>query len=180
MRKCCLIISILFVLAGCGKRYNRLKSIEKILDGNPVEAGIRLDSIDSHNLNGKSLALYAILRTQVDYLSGKTIATDSTARIATDYYGSRKKGYYPAMSWYSLGCAYSSMKKDPEAIYALLKAKELFTDTLSVQYVSTLNLWVGITTTVDYTMMPLAPILFAVGCLSWWVTEMRFQRPVLI
>ena len=140
MRKCCLIISILFVFAGCGKRYNRLKSIEKILDGNPVEAGIRLDSIDSHNLNGKSLALYAILRTQVDYLSGKTIATDSTARIATDYYGSRKKGYYPAMSWYSLGCAYSSMKKDPEAIYALLKAKELFTDTLSVQYVSTLNL----------------------------------------
>ena len=50
------------------------------------------------------------------------------------------KRYRQAMSWYSLGCAYSSMNKDPEAIYSLLKAKELFTDTLSVEYVSTLDL----------------------------------------
>ena len=50
------------------------------------------------------------------------------------------KRYRLAMGWYSLGCSYSSMKKDPEAIYALLKAKELFTDTLSVEYVSTLDL----------------------------------------
>lgn len=55
-------------------------------------------------------------------------------------YRNYNKRYRTAMSWYSLGCAYSGMNKDPEAIYALLKAKELFTDTLSIEYVSTLDL----------------------------------------
>ena len=104
MRKYCLILSILFVLAGCSKSgFNRLKSIEKCLDDNPTLAGIRLDSIEPGNLHGRDLALYAILRTQADFFSGKNITTDSVARIATDYWGSRKKGYYTAMSWYSLG-----------------------------------------------------------------------------
>ena len=141
MRKHCIIISVLLVLAGCGRStMNRLKSIEKTLDENPLEAGVRLDSIDAGSLKGKSLALYSILRTQADFISGKPIVSDSIARLSTDYWGSRKKGYYPAMSWYSLGCAYSVMNKDPEAIYALLKAKELFTDTLSFRYVGTLDL----------------------------------------
>lgn len=142
MKKYCLILSLVFAVAGCGGSgiNNSLKSIEKSLFENPVEAGIRLDSIDSANLKGKKQALYAILRTQTDYLCGKRIESDSLARIATDYYGWRKKGYHEAMSWYSLGCAYSRMNKDPEAIYALLKAKELFTDTLSTEYVSTLDL----------------------------------------
>lgn len=48
--------------------------------------------------------------------------------------------YRIAMGWYSLGCTYSDMNKDPEAIYALLKAKELLTDTLSLEYVSALEL----------------------------------------
>ncbi len=142
MKKYCLLLSIMFAVAGCAGNdvNNSLKSIEKSLFVNPVEAGIRLDSIDSASLKGKKQALYAILRTQTDYMSGKMIESDSLARIATDYYGWRTKGYRQAMSWYSLGCAYSRMNKDPEAIYALLKAKELFTDTLSTEYVSTLDL----------------------------------------
>ena len=141
MKKYCLIITILFVLAGCSKsELNRLKSIEKVLGENPVEAGICLDSIDSAKLKGKGLAVYAMLRTQSDFLSGRKITSDSLARIATGYWGARKKSHYAAMSWYSLGCAYSSMEKDPEAIYSLLKAKELFPDTLSAQYVNSLYL----------------------------------------
>ena len=141
MRKHCIIISVLFVLAGCGRtEMNRLKSIEKILDDNPAQAVARLDSIDYESLKGKSLALYSILRTQSDYYCGRPILSDSLARLSTDYWGSRKKGHYPAMSWLSLGYAYSDMKKDPEAIYALLKAKELFTDTLSFRYVGALDL----------------------------------------
>ncbi len=141
MKKSCLLLSFVLVLAGCGRGgMNKLKSIEKILNDDPVEAGIRLDSIDTKHLMGKRMAMYAILRTQSDYLSGKSFSTDSVARIATNYWGYRNKDYYAAMSWYSLGCAYSSMKKDPEAIYALLKAKDLFPDTLSVPYTSTLDL----------------------------------------
>ena len=105
MKKCCLILSVLFVLAGCGRsgmNYN-LKSLENSFQERCIEAGINPDSISSE-------------------------------------YRNYNKKYRMAMSWYSLGCAYSSMKKDPEAIYALLKAKELFTDTLSIEYVSTLDL----------------------------------------
>ena len=50
------------------------------------------------------------------------------------------KRYCLAMGWYELGKTYSGMNRDPEAINALLKARELFTDTLSVEYVSTLDL----------------------------------------
>ena len=50
------------------------------------------------------------------------------------------KRYCLAMGWYELGKAYSGMARDPEAIYALLKARELFADTLSTEYESTLNL----------------------------------------
>jgi hypothetical protein len=48
--------------------------------------------------------------------------------------------YRLAMGWYELGQSYSVLNKDPEAIYALLKARELFTDTLSTEYISTLYL----------------------------------------
>ena len=50
------------------------------------------------------------------------------------------KRYRLAMGWYELGKTYSSMERDPEAIYALLKARELFTDTLSWEYVSALDM----------------------------------------
>lgn len=141
MRKFGLILTVLFILAGCGRtKMNRLKSIEKILDYNPAEACARLDSIDYEDLKGKSLALYSILRTQADYYCSRPVLSDSLARVSTDYWGSRKKGHYQAMSWLSLGYAYSNMKKDPEAIYALLKARELFTDTLSFKYVGALDL----------------------------------------
>ena len=118
MRKFGLILTVLFILAGCGRtEMNRLKSIEKILDNNPAEACARLDSIDYEDLKGKSLALYSILRTQADYYCSRPVLSDSLARVSTDY-----------------------MKKDPEAIYALLKARELFTDTLSFKYVGALDL----------------------------------------
>lgn len=141
MKKSCLILSVLFVLAGCGRsEMNSLKSIERSMEKNPYQAIERLDSIDSNNLCGKRLAIYSMLKTQAYHLAGKVIESDSVARIATDYWGIRKIGHYPAMSWYSLGCAYSDMNKDPEAIYALLKAKELFPDTISKYYASTLSM----------------------------------------
>ena len=141
MKKSIAFIAAVLVLAGCNRsQLNSLKSIEKTLEKDPALAERSLDSIDTQELNGKSLALYSILRTQVDYVMGKEIESDSIPKIATSYWRHDKKGYYPAMSWYSLGCAYSSMKKDPEAIYALLKAKELFTDTLSTAYADNLYL----------------------------------------
>ena len=51
-----------------------------------------------------------------------------------------RKGYNKkdrlAMGWYELGKTYSVRNMDAEAINALLKARELFTDTLSTDYLS--------------------------------------------
>ena len=105
MKKCCLLLAFLSVLAGCGRsgmNYN-LKSTEKSLQERCVEVGINRDSINS-------------------------------------VYRNYNKRYRLAMGWYTLGQSYSEQKKDPEAIYSLLKARELFTDTLSAEYASALYL----------------------------------------
>ena len=60
--------------------------------------------------------------------------------INSIYSKGHNKRYSLAKGWYELGKTYSEMKRDPEAINALLKARELFTDTLSADYVSTLDL----------------------------------------
>ena len=124
--------------AGNSKRY--LKNAEDMFARNAVESGRILDSIDDELLHGKQAALYGLLRTRIDYITGKQITTDSLARMATDYWGSRRKGHYSSMSWLALGCAYSSMDKDAEAIFALLKAKELFKDTINADYALTNSL----------------------------------------
>lgn len=86
---------------------------------------------------GTSYSLKTLEKSLVDKCVEAGINPES---IYTGNLKGHNKKYQLAMGWYSLGCSYSGMKKDPEAIYALLKAKDLFTDTLSVEYVSTLDL----------------------------------------
>lgn len=105
-----------------------------------VECGRILDSMDPVSFKGKSAALYGLLRTRADYITGKEIVSDSLARIATDYWGRHSNGRYAFLSWFALGCAYSSMEKDAEAIYALVKSKELFKDTLSYDYADLISI----------------------------------------
>lgn len=106
MRKSCLILLLMSLLAGCGGNGGRysLESSEQSLLEKSVEAGVNIDSLNSLYRKGHS------------------------------------KRYRIAMGWYEVGKSYSVMHRDPEAIYALLKARELFTDTLSTEYVSTLDL----------------------------------------
>lgn len=135
MKKLTLFASIALVLCSCaGNRLKDLKSAEQALENDPVEAARILDSIDHTQLRGKQAAMYGMLRTRADYTLGREIQSDSLARIATDYWGSRRKGYYASQSWLALGYAFSSMEKDAEAIYSLLKAKNLSKDTLSTEY----------------------------------------------
>jgi len=88
--------------------------------------------------NRKSLALYALLRTQADYKSGEKLTSDSLIRIAVDYYGTRRKAQHAALAQYYLGCAYSDMGRDLDAIDALLRATTLFPDTTSKYFANSL------------------------------------------
>ena len=141
MRKIAILVLSIIALISCdGNVSRKLKRAEQYVETDPVQAGYMLDSIEPGVLRGKQAAVYAVLRTLADYAAGNPIGSDSVAKVATDYWGSRRKGHYESMSWYALGCVYSQMNKDPEAIYSLLKAKELFADTVSTYYASTLSL----------------------------------------
>ena len=130
-----LLLSLnLFLPTSCQEK-QILSDAEAVLEISPMEADSLLETIS--NLTGKNRAVYAILKTQADYKQYKPIESDSLILYATDYYGSRRKSYHAAMAWYSLGCVYSDMQKEPEAINAYLKAKELFPDTLIRYYALT-------------------------------------------
>lgn len=113
-----------------------LCEVETILETDPSSADSILNSIPIPK-SGRNRAIYAILKTQSDYKQFKPITSDSLISLATDYYGSRKKGYHAALAWYSMGCAYSDMQNDMGAIDAFTKAKDLFPDTLVRYYALT-------------------------------------------
>lgn len=131
-----LLLPTLFSCAGTDSRDHTLSEIAQILESNPGEALSRLKGIDSSSLKEeRDLAYYALLRTQAEYKCYITPQTDSLIRIATAYYGEKKKSLQAAMSWYSLGCVYSEWQDDARAVDAYLKAKPLFPDTLNRYYI---------------------------------------------
>jgi tetratricopeptide (TPR) repeat protein len=119
-----------------GETRKQLKRSELLLESDPQAALTLLDSMGKVHKPKKDVALYAVLRTQAEYKSFVPFSSDSLIRMATDYYGTpRRKDYYAALAWYSLGCVCSERKDDLGAIDAYLRALELFPDT-TVRYYS--------------------------------------------
>ncbi len=116
---------------GCGGHghMRQLERLEAQLDTVPEAVRLALDSIPLASLGDEERALYAILRTQADYKCYVPLTTDTLIRHATDYYNRNKKSYRAAMAWYSLGCVYTELEDDVNAIYAYLQAKSYFPDT---------------------------------------------------
>ena len=86
----------------------------------------------------RDAALYALLRTQADYKCNIRLTSDSLPLIATNYYGTRRKTQHAALAQYYLGCAYSDMHRDLDAIDALLRATTLFPDTTNKYFANCL------------------------------------------
>ncbi len=82
----------------------------------------------------RDAALYALLRTQADYKCRVRLTSDSLIRVATNYYGTKRKTQRAALAQYYLGCTYSDMHRDLDAIDALLRATTLFPDTTNKYY----------------------------------------------
>lgn len=132
------ILNILWILIlfSCSNYQSDLIVVEKLLVTDPQTADSVLMSLPMPK-SQRDNALYAILKTQIDYELGRPFSSDSLIITATDYYGSRRKSYHAALAWYSQGCVYSRMKNNHAAIYAYLKAKDLFPDTLVRYYALT-------------------------------------------
>jgi len=105
-----------------------LKIVNRRLNTSKNKQGVKKSS------NRKSLALYALLRTQADYKCRVRLTSDSLPLIATNYYGTKRKTQRSALAQYYLGCAYSDMHRDLDAIDALLRATTLFPDTTNKYY----------------------------------------------
>ena len=122
---------------------NALQRAEALMETDPHAARAVLDSIDPPPAppvregrlsplrgNGKGvLALYALLRTQADYKCRVRLTSDSLPLVATNYYGTHRKTLRAALAQYYLGCTYSDMGRDLDAIDAFLRATTLFPDT---------------------------------------------------
>ena len=137
-----LILSLL--LAGCvsscrdSEVRDALVRTEALMESDPRAARAVLDSLNLQssifNLPSKDVALYALLRTQADYKCYVRLTSDSLPLIATDYYGTRHKTQRAALAQYYLGCTYSDMNRDLDAIDAFLRATTLFPDTTNKYY----------------------------------------------
>ena len=132
--------------------HDALQRAEALMETDPHAARAVLDSIDPPPAppvregrlsplrgSGKGvLALYALLRTQADYKCRVRLTSDSLPLIATNYYGTRRKTQRAALAQYYLGCTYSDMHRDLDAIDALLRATTLFPDTTNKYYANSL------------------------------------------
>ncbi len=85
-----------------------------------------------------SFALYSLLRTQAEHKCHVRATSDSLPLIATRYYGTKRKTQRAALAQHYLGCAYSDMGRDMEAIDAFLRASTLFPDTTNKYFANNL------------------------------------------
>ena len=124
------------LLGSCSDRHalHRLETIAQVIDADPEQAWYMLDSIDCATLRGEARALYALLSTQADYQCYVPLTSDSLIRTATAYYGNDKPNYRAAMAHYYLGCAYTELERDADAVGAYMQALTLFPDTTVRQY----------------------------------------------
>lgn len=125
---------IVLLFASC--TYGGLRDVEKTMETDAIAADSMLNSIEPP-ASGRSLALYSLLKTQIDYKLYRDIPTDSVIRIATDFYGTKRKDYHAAMAWYSLGCISGEFSQDSTAADAYLTALRMFPDTLVRYYALT-------------------------------------------
>lgn len=131
-----LIAFITLVAAVCSCSDSRLTQAESLLETDPAAADSILTYIPDLR-SRRDRALYAVLKTQADYKQYKPIKSDSLILTATSYYGNKRKNYHAALAWYTQGCVYKDFQDDVSAIYAYLKAKDLFPDTLIRYYALT-------------------------------------------
>ena len=122
------------VLTGCGQ--SSLREAEALLETDLKAADSILASMPMPK-SRRDRAWYAVLKTQADYKNYRPLTDNSLILSATEYYGTKHKGYQAAMAWYSLGCSYTDANNDLAAIDAYLKARDLFPDTLIRYYALT-------------------------------------------
>lgn len=127
-----LIAIIPISVVSCFRDNGRLQDAELLMETDPKAADSILVSM-TEPTSRRDRAWYVVLKSLADCKNDRIITSDSLIRTATDYYGSLHKKYRAAVAWYTHGCVYTHLGNDHSAIYAFLKAKDLFPDTL-VQY----------------------------------------------
>ena len=138
--KTALLLMAVVGLLSCSDTSYRdaLQRAEALMETDPHAARAVLDSLNLQssifNFQSRDAALYALLRTQADYKCYVRLTSDSLPLIATSYYGTRRKTQRAALAQYYLGCTYSDMSRDLDAIDAFLRATTLFPDTTNKYY----------------------------------------------
>lgn len=128
------IVVMTYLMIGCKNK--RLSMVEHVMESDIELADSILYSIQKPS-GKRNLALYALLKSQIDYKMYRDASNDSIIRLATNFYGKKYKSYHAAMVWYSLGCISTELGNDSVAVDAYLTAIHLFPDTLIRYYALT-------------------------------------------
>ena len=103
-----------------------MDSAESIMNDDPQQAYMLLDSIDSGSLRSRALnARYALLYTEAQYKNYMPIRNDSLIMIAVRYYSVGNHAEQLFRSFYCLGCIYYELGQLTDAAVALGQAEQL-------------------------------------------------------
>lgn len=103
-----------------------MDSTELIIDDDPGQAYQLLDSIDSRSIwSRKDRARYCLLYTEALYRNYMPIANDSLIMTSVSYYEDHNNPEALFRSYYYLGCIYSLLNYNTEAVVALSQAERL-------------------------------------------------------
>ena len=144
--KTALLLMVAVGLSSCRHAdvHDALLRAEALMESDPHAARAVLDSLSDHcslitdHFSQRDAALYALLKTQADYKCRARLTSDSLPLIAANYYGNKRKSQYAALAQYYLGCTYKDMRRDLDAIDALLRATTLFSDTTNKYFANSL------------------------------------------
>jgi len=145
--KSALFISICTLAVSCGTSYTKNAAIlraESLLNSNPDSAYHLLTTITKpEKLSKEDYAAWCLLYTHAQYKLYMEIKSDSTIRIAVNYYNQTSLSKQNGTAYYLLGCILRANKYRKEALIAFKKANQLFEETQEIDLIGVTKFNIG-------------------------------------
>ncbi|MDL2251859.1 tetratricopeptide repeat protein [Odoribacter sp. OttesenSCG-928-J03] len=123
-----IVVLLLFVACTnkAGVYSNKLAEWDSLLEKNPQEAQAHINAIDPGQLNESETAYYYLLQAIAIIKNHQTIESDSTLKIANEYFNDQHDYYNLSRTQYYQSCYLSSTKNTQEAFEILKQAEAHF------------------------------------------------------
>jgi len=145
--KYALLIYICILAVSCGTSYTKNAAIlraESLLNSNPDSTFHLLSTITQpQKLSIKDYAAWCLLYTHAQYKLYMDIKSDSTIRIAVNYYNQTSLSKQNGTAYYLLGCILRAKRHRKEALMAFKKANQLLEETQEIDLIGVTRFNIG-------------------------------------